>query len=65
LASNNDQRHKQFPSEVEIPLDFDGDKSPQVTNTFGTNLDKVSETKEGQETVDDEIEDHEMNVRFL
>lgn len=52
-----------MPSEVEIPLDFDGDKSPPLASNFGTNLDKVSETKEGLETLDDgSLEDHEINV---
>lgn len=35
FASPIEQKHKHVPSEVEIPLDFDVDKSPQVTNTFG------------------------------
>lgn len=34
FASPIEQRHQHAPSEVEIPLDFDVDKSPQVTNTI-------------------------------
>ena len=45
-----DMKQKYVPEEREIPMDFDGDKSPQV-NT-GTYLDNVRESDTAQELLD-------------
>lgn len=48
-----DIKQKYVPEEREIPMDFDGDKSPQV-NT-GTYLDNVRESDTAQERLDEQV----------
>lgn len=73
VASPIEQKNKQVPSEIEIPLDFDIDKSPPVNSAFGmssnlkslgTYLDKVRETEELNESVDDLESKNKINVSF-
>ena len=67
-----EKQEKIVPKEVEIPLDFDGDKSPQATKSknkliarIGPYVDGARETDENQESIDQIIAETISNIHIL